>query len=69
MAEPEAVVQDIVPEVSENSESQLSDFFNNPELSDMTIKNPDTEGTKPVHKAILASGSKYYLSLFKKDRA
>ena len=47
----------------------FNDFFNNPELSDMTIKNPDTEGTKPVHKAILASGSKYYLSLFKKDRA
>ena len=57
MAEPEGVVQDIVPEVGENSESQLSDFFNNGALSDLTIKNPDTEGTKPVHKAILASGS------------
>ena len=57
MAEPEGVVQDIVPEVGENSESQLSDFFNNGALSDLPIKNPDTEGTKPVHKAILASGS------------
>lgn len=62
------VEQDVVPPVGENCESQLSDFFNNSVLSDLTLKNPDTEGTKPVHKAILASGSQYFLSLFKKDR-
>ena len=49
--------QDIVPPVGENPESQLSDFFQNKELSDIIIRNPDTEGAKPAHKAILASGS------------
>ena len=38
--------QDVVPPVGENPESQLSDFFNNPTLSDLTIRNPDTEGAK-----------------------
>lgn len=73
MADAEPVQeQDIVPPVPDNSEKTLSDFFNNPALSDLVIKNPDTEDSKghiPVHKAILASGSQYYLSLFKKDRA
>lgn len=38
--------QDLVPPV-ENPETQLSDFFNNSELSDIIIKNPDTESAKP----------------------
>ena len=60
-----------VPDLPEHSQTQLADFFNNADLSDCIIKNPDTEDPKgqiPVHKAILASGSSYFLSIFKKDK-
>lgn len=58
-----------MPPVGDNPESQLSDFFNSPELSDIAIKNPDGDGTKFAHKAIVASGSQYFLSIFKKAKA
>ena len=61
----------LVPQLPEGSQTQLSDFFNSADLSDCIIKNPDTEDPKgqiPVHKAIMASGSMYFLSIFKKAK-
>lgn len=57
MAEPPKEEQDLVPPVGDNPESQLSDFYNSTELSDIALKNPDGDGTKWAHKAIVASGS------------
>ena len=54
------VVQDVKP----YSEQLLSDMFNNPRLTDMSLNNPDTHASVRVHKAILASGSKYFLQVF-----
>ena len=42
----------------------MSDMFNIPELTDMALKNPDTGSSVKVHKAILASGSRWYLKCF-----
>ncbi len=38
--------QDILPPVGDNPESQLSDFYLNPSLSDIKIKNPDDDGIR-----------------------
>jgi hypothetical protein len=46
MAEPPKEEQDLVPPVGDNPESQLSDFYNSAELSDIALKNPDGDGTK-----------------------
>ena len=43
---------------------QLSDLFNIPALTDMSLKNPDTGSSVRVHKAILASGSRWFLKTF-----
>ena len=47
MAEiPPEVVQDLIPPVAEGAEKRLSDFLDNPNFSDIVIKNPDTTTTK-----------------------
>lgn len=46
------------------SEQLLSDLFSNPRLTDMSLNNPDTHASVRVHKAVLASGSKYFLQVF-----
>ena len=61
--------EDIMPALKEGAEIKLSDFFGNANLSDIKIQNPDTLASKAVHKAILASGSQYFLSLFMKMEA
>jgi len=42
----------------------LSDLFSNPRLTDMSLNNPDTHASTKVHKAILASGSQWFLKVF-----
>ena len=46
------------------TESALSDLYNNARLTDMRLINPDTVGAVNVHKAILASGSQWFLRVF-----
>ena len=52
-----AVVQDIKP----FSEVSLADMFGNDRLSDMSLRNPDSNANTKIHRAILASGSKYFM--------
>jgi len=63
---PPGDVEDIMPALNEGAEQKLSDFFGNANLSDVKIQNSDTLASKAVHKAILASGSQYFLTLFMK---
>ena len=56
-------VEDDVPP----SVYQLSDMFNIPDLTDMALKNPDTGSSVKVHKAILASGSRWFLKCFRES--
>ena len=55
-----AVAQDVKP----FTESSLADLFGNERLSDMSLRNPDTNASTRIHKAVLASGSKYFMQVF-----
>ena len=57
-----APVQDDKPV---DTEKTLSDFYRNDVLSDITLLNPTTKQETRAHKAILASGSKYFLEVFR----
>ena len=56
------IKQDLKPT---DTEKCLSDLFNNLVLSDMSLVNPSSKGSTRIHKAIVASGSKYFLEVFR----
>ena len=68
MAKEEAkgeVKKAVVPQdVKPFTESSLADLFGNDRLSDMSLRNPDTNASTRVHKVVLASGSKYFMQVF-----
>ena len=47
-----------------DTESCLGDFFNNSLLSDVSLINPSTGALMKIHRAIVASGSRYFLRVF-----
>lgn len=47
-------------------ERQLYDFFRADQLTDVTLIHPTTGATYPVHRVIVASGSRYMLEVFSK---
>jgi hypothetical protein len=49
-----------------DTETSMADFFKNNVLHDISLTNPNTKGEiVKAHKAILASGSTYFLEVFR----
>lgn len=56
-------IDDSIPK---DTEKALADFFKNTVLTDITLRNPNTgQDITKAHKAILASGSTYFLEVFR----